>query len=314
MLLSACAAPNYQNLTQTISAPELNDNYFIASDGARLPIRIWKSNDSKPQAIIIAVHGFNDYSNFFGAPGNFLAKKNITAYAFDQRGFGASPKPGLWPGVAALTSDLMSLTSLVRARHPMIPLYLLGESMGGGVVMITLKNARKQAKKMGLSGVILSAPAVWGRQFMPWYQTTALWVAAHTFPRVKLTGRGLKITASDNIIMLRALGSDPLVIKKTRVDAIYGLTNLMDQAFKSAWELDEPLLLLYGKKDEVVPKKPTMEMISRLPKKAKASRKIILYDNGYHMLMRDLQAETVWRDIINWIETSNKLQLVATQR
>ena len=180
--------------------------------------------------------------------------------------------------------------------------------------MVTLKNAREQGQELGLNGVILSAPAIWGRQFMPWYQTTALWVAAHTMPGTKLTGQGLKITASDNIVMLSALSSDPLIIKKTRIDALYGLTNLMDQALESARELNDPLLFLYGKKDEVIPKKPTMQMLSRLPEKAKATRKIILYDNGYHMLMRDIQAEIVWRDIIDWIETRNNQLLVVTQR
>lgn len=314
VLLSACAAPNSQMFTKSVSSPTLYDNYFIAHDGVCLPIRTWRSNSPAPKAIIIAVHGFNDYSNFFKAPGSFLAKKNITTYAYDQRGFGAAPKPGLWPGVPNLTNDLMSLTSLVQARHPKVPVYLLGESMGGGVVMVTLKKAREQAQELGLSGVILSAPAIWGRQFMPWYQSTALWFAAHTFPRTTITGKGLKITASDNIEMLRALGSDPLVIKKTRIDAVYGLTNLMDQALESAWELNDPLLVLYGKKDEIIPRKPTMEMLSRLPEKAKATRKIILYDNGYHMLMRDLHAEIVWRDIIDWIETRNKQLLVVTQR
>jgi acylglycerol lipase len=314
MFLGTCAAPNFQQVTKSLNDPVLNDNYFIAHDGAHLPLRTWMSDDPTPQAIVIAVHGFNDYSNFFNAPGKFLAKNNITTYAFDQRGFGAAPKPGMWPGVSALTRDLMSLIALVRARHPKVPLYLLGESMGGGVVMVTLKRAHEQAQEMGLSGVILSAPAVWGRQFMPWYQTTALWISTHTFPKATLTGQGLKIMASDNIEMLRALGSDPLVIKKTRVDAIYGLTNLMDQAFEAASELKGPLLVLYGERDEVIPRKPIMEMLSKLPEKAKESLKVILYDKGYHMLMRDLQAETVWRDIKHWIEVRNKLPLVATKR
>ena len=314
VLLGACVAPNFQQVTRTVSDPVLNDNYFTAHDGAHLPLRTWMSDDPIPKAIIIAVHGFNDYSHFFKAPGNFLAKNNITTYAFDQRGFGAAPKPGIWPGVSALARDLMSLTALVRARHPKIPLYLLGESMGGGIVMVTLKHAHEQGQELGLSGVILSAPAVWGRQFMPWYQNIALWVSAHTIPKTKLTGQGLKIMASDNLEMLRALGSDPLVIKKTRVDTIYGLTNLMDQALEAAWGLKEPLLVLYGEKDEVIPKKPIMEMLARLPKKATVTRKVILYENGYHMLMRDLQAETVWRDISQWIKARNKLLLVATQR
>jgi hypothetical protein len=27
-----------------------------------------------------------------------------------------------------------------------------------------------------------------------------------------------------------------------------------------------------------------------------------LDENGYHMLMRDLQAETVWADILSWLQ------------
>ena len=306
VLLNACSAPNIQSFTTSKRNPSLNADYFIAHDGVRLPIRRWKSKSHVPQAIILAVHGFNDYSNFFSSAGTFLAKNNITTYAFDQRGFGAALKRGLWPGVKALTKDLINLTLLIRKCYPKIPLYLFGESMGGGVIMVTVKNARERSQELGLSGVILSAPAVWGRQFMPWYQSTALWIAAHTFPKIKLTGKSLKVKASDNKAMLRALGNDPLIIKETRVDAIYGLTNLMDEAIEAAPYMNEPLLVLYGKKDEIIPKIPTFEMLSRLPENTQINQKIILYNNGYHMLTRDLQAKKVWGDILNWIELRNK--------
>ena len=72
-------------------------------------------------------------------------------------------------------------------------------------------------------------------------------------PGLTLTGRGLKIKPSDNIAMLRALSRDPLVIKETRVDTIYGLVDLMDAALASAPLLDVPLLVMYGAKDEIVP-------------------------------------------------------------
>ena len=313
MLLNACALKTYENLSPPTKEPSLNNNYFITSDGTHLPIRKWKSSEPIPKAIILAVHGFNDYSKFINAAAVFFSRNNITTYAYDQRGFGAAPNRGFWAGVKTLTADLLSLTLLIRARHPKTPLYLLGESMGGAVIMVALKDAHEQARDLGLRGVILSAPAVWGRQFMPWYQTTALWVTAHTFPRAKLTGRSLKIKASDNIEMLRALNKDPLIIKETRVDAIYGLTNLMDQAIESAWKLNQPLLVLYGKKDEVIPKKPIMVMLSRLPEKGKVTRKVILYDDGYHMLMRDLQAKKVWYDVFNWIDLRSKQLIEARQ-
>jgi len=307
MMLGACSSPTIHPAGPEAVTPALNGDHFVAHDGARIPVRAWLPAAGKPAAIIIALHGFNDYSNFFADPGRFLSERAIGTYAFDQRGFGAAPAPGLWPGIAALIKDLQTVTSLVKTRHPGTPVYLLGESMGGAVVMVTARHARNLGARLGVNGVILSAPAVWGRQTMPWYQNVALWLSAHTFPGVALTGEGLDIVASDNIEMLRALGRDPLVIKETRIDAMYGLTNLMDAALEAARDLDLPALVLYGEKDEIIPRQPTEEMLSRLPEKGKADRTVIFYENGYHMLIRDLQAKTVWRDIARWIKARSRL-------
>jgi alpha-beta hydrolase superfamily lysophospholipase len=301
-LLAACAQPDIYPSGDETTMPSLNNDHFIAHDGVSIPLRTWMPAGEKPAAVLIAVHGFNDYSNFFMEPGDFLEARGVATYAPDQRGFGASPAAGIWPGIPSLIKDLKTLSALVRARHPDLPLYLFGESMGGAVVMVSIKEARMRDKPLDVDGIILSAPAVWGRETMPWYQTAALWISAHTMPKAKLTGQGLKIVASDNTEMLRALGRDPLIIKKTRVDAVYGLTNLMDAALKAAHQIDLPTLILYGEKDEVIPKAPTELMLSRLPETGKADREIIIYANGYHMLTRDLQRETVWRDIARWIE------------
>jgi alpha-beta hydrolase superfamily lysophospholipase len=105
---------------------------------------------------------------------------------------------------------------------------------------------------------------------------------------------------SDNIEMLRKLSADPLVIKSTRVDTIGGLVDLMDKAFDSAAKLDVPSLLLYGNRDEVVPRAPTLDMMSHLPRSG--GHTVAIYSHGYHMLLRDLQGEKVMADIQSWIE------------
>ena len=204
----------------------------------------------------------------------------------------------MWPGIKALVDDLRAMTARLRARHPETPLYLLGASMGGSVIMVAMTGAAAPA----VDGLILSGPAVWGRATMPFYQRWALAVAAHTVPWLTVTGRGLNILASDNIEMLRNLGRDPLVIKETRIDTIHGLVNLMDAAFDAAPRLQAPALILYGENDEVIPKEPTEQMIARLPAGGRGDQRVALYEKGYHMLLRDLQAETVWRDIVGWIE------------
>ena len=297
ILFAAACAPIVRPPGEPINRPLLAGDFFHTADGLVLPVKSWRPQKDPPQAVLIALHGFNDYSNFFAAPGTFLATRGIASYAYDQRGFGAAPGHGLWPGIDALIADLKTLAGLVRDRHPGTPIYLLGESMGGAVIMVAIADGDAPEA----DGIILAAPAVWGRVTMPWYQRLALWIGVRLMPGAEVTGQGLKITPSDNIEMLKALGRDPLVIKATRVDAIYGLTNLMDRALELSARLKGPALILYGQKDEIIPRKPTQIMLDRLPAAVSGGPRLAIYEDGFHMLLRDLQAETLWRDIAHWI-------------
>jgi alpha-beta hydrolase superfamily lysophospholipase len=58
-----------------------------------------------------------------------------------------------------------------------------------------------------------------------------------------------------------------------------------------------PILFLYGKQDQVIPAPPTEAVIAALDGKAEVRR----YDHGYHMLLRDLDREIVWKDIATWV-------------
>jgi alpha-beta hydrolase superfamily lysophospholipase len=303
LLWVAACTPTVRGPGPLLANPSLTQDNIVAADGALLPLHRWLP-DGKPRAVLLAVHGFNDYGNFFAAPGTWFAARGVAAYAYDQRGFGAAPDPGLWPGTAALCADLTAAARLLRARHPDVPLYLLGESMGGAVTMTAMTGDDPPPA----DGIILSAPAVWARSMMPGYQRGALWIAAHTVPWMTVTGRGLQRRPSDNIEMLRALGRDPLVIKETRIDALWGLANLMDAALAAAPRLPGPALILYGEHDEIIPEEPIDKMIAALPGVGLgSSRQVIRYKGGYHMLLRDLDAETVWRDILAWIDRPDRL-------
>lgn len=302
-LLAACATPTEAPpgpwAANGGGEPKLGLDSFTARDGLTLPLRAWLP-EGEPSAVFLAIHGFNDYSKAFDAPGLALSQRGMAVYAHDQRGFGAAPHRGLWPGAGILGRDITDLARLLRERHPGRPLYLIGESMGGAVLMAAVTAEEPPS----YDGLIFSSPAVWARDTMPFYQTWLLWLAVRTVPDMTVTGGGFKIQASDNIPMLIGLGRDPLFIKATRVDALYGLTNLMDRAYDSARHLPGPALLLYGKRDQVVPKAPTLEVWRRLPSKnnGPAGQRLALYDDGWHMLLRDLSSEQVLADILSWIE------------
>lgn len=296
LALGACA-PRLQPLGTAEATPAIAGDRFVARDGVELPLRRWMP-EGEPEAVILALHGFNDYSNAFTEPGQFWAERGIATYAFDQRGFGEAPHRGLWPGGQPMVGDLADLARILKHRHAGTPLYLLGDSMGAAVVLA----AMAAPSPPEVDGVILVAPAVWARETMNPLQSGALWLAAHTVPWLKLTGRSLKIQASDNLEMLRALAQDALVIKETRIDAIFGLVNLMDRAMEAAPDLTVPALVLYGDNDEVIPSRPVLEMLGRLPTASAPRWRAAFYERGFHMLLRDLQAGVVLEDVTAWIE------------
>ncbi|HEX9769398.1 MAG TPA: alpha/beta hydrolase [Kiloniellales bacterium] len=296
LLLAAACSPHFVPAGPAIEQPRLETGHWVTADGLELPLRSWLPK-GPPGAVILALHGFNDYSAAFEGPGAWWAERGIATYAYDQRGFGAAPNRGLWAGSETLSDDLVDLAGLIRARHPGRPLYILGESMGGAVTMV----AFAEHPAFSVDGVILAAPAVWARATMPGYQRLALKVLAYLMPWGHLTGEAANIQASDNIEMLRALGRDPLVIKRTRVDAVYGLTDLMDRALASAGRITMPLLMLYGERDEVIPKEPTLLAWNDLPAKVNGQQRLALYEDGWHMLLRDLEADVVLDDVSAWI-------------
>ena len=311
LLLAACAGGSAGHLAAPAAIgnavppagppvePALTDKVLVAADGTRLPLRTWLPA-GRPRAVILALHGFNDYSNAFAMPAAAWAADGIATYAYDQRGFGAAPERGRWPGTWQLAGDLTTASRLLRARYPGVPLYCLGESMGGAVVA-TAVSGLSGAPKPDCDGIILAAPAVWGRETMNVFERVALWTGDTFFPDVTLTGRGLHILPSDNIPMLRRLGADPLVIKATRIDTIWGLADLMDAALASAPRITLPMMLLYGNRDEIVPKEPTRLFIADLPYADRDQRRIAWYSDGYHMLLRDIEGPMVWRDVESWI-------------
>jgi alpha-beta hydrolase superfamily lysophospholipase len=309
MLLAACAATPAP-VGSARETPRLEDTVLIARDGLPLPLRHWEAQGN-PRAIIVALHGMSDYSNAFDGAGKQWAASGITTLAFDQRGFGAGPHIGLWAGSDAMRADLGDAVAAAKAQHPGVPVFALGESMGGAVLL----SALAQHDPPPLDGVILVAPAVWSRPDMPVSYRVALFLAAHLTPGLILSNTAARqvvsIVPSDNIEMLRALGRDPLFQKKTRVDALFGLVNLMDEARTAPERMTAPppILLLTGNKDQLIPRDATNGVIAALGPRATVRH----YADGYHMLLRDLEGPAVNKDVADWVLARTGEQVPATQ-
>jgi alpha-beta hydrolase superfamily lysophospholipase len=175
-----------------------------------------------------------------------------------------------------------------------VPVYGLGESMGGAVVL----HALRRHPDGWLDAAVLLAPAVWNRREMPWYQTASLRVLAHTWRGLELSGRATGRTPTDDPEVLRRLRDDPLRIHKTRVDALWGLADLMDSVTAEPLDIRLPLLILYGGNDEIVPREPTCAWLETLA--SEGSWQLGFYPDAWHLLTRSTAAPTVLADLAAW--------------
>jgi alpha-beta hydrolase superfamily lysophospholipase len=293
-LLSACAPTVQRPLMPPadFGGPRFEKDAFVSFDGARLGLSTWEA-DEEPWAVVIGLHGMNDYARTFEGAGPYWAQHGVTTYAYDARGFGRSQGRGFWPGEALMVQDLRTIVVTARARHPRAIVAVAGESMGAAQAMVA------SAQQELADRVVLVSPAVWGWAAQPVIYTLPLWLAAHTLPGKQVSPpRGLKITPSDNEAMLIAIGRDKNMLFRTRFDAIYGLVVLMDDAAAAAAKQRANTLFLYGAHDQIIPKDAALTTARRLPEAVRT----VLYPQAYHMMLRDLQAQIVWDDILAFLK------------
>lgn len=299
---SACATPKLQSRLVPESAvrpsfvPE--QNVFTSFDGAPLGLSVWEADQAAPEYVVVGLHGMNDYANAFHMLAPWLAKRGVTTYAYDQRGFGRSIERGIWPKPDLMRKDLRTAIDLARERHPDTPLTVIGISMGGAVAMTVFGS---DSPPEGVNRLILSGPGLrgWGT-LNPLYKTS-LWISTHLRPGwVVRPPKGVKIEPSDNVEMLRALWNDPLGLKANRIDQVYGLVTLMEEAHKAAPALKSsvPTLMTYGANDIVIPSSAIKRTVRVLPRHVRTA----YYEKGYHMLLRDRQAETVFADLLAFMK------------
>lgn len=293
VMLAACS-PVVIPAGQKAAAPYLTADRYVAADGTALPLAVWPAaGDEQPTAVILGLHGFGDYRNAFEEPARIWSAAGITTYAYDQRGFGQSPTRGRWPGTDTLADDAIAVARLVRARHPGVPFYVVGESMGGALAMIAADRGLES------DGLVLSAAAVRSRESLGTLASAGLWFFGHTIPWMPAGPTSIDFKPTDNPRTIEKLQNDPQMLRQPRFDMGYGLVDLMDTARSAAERVNQPYMMLHGMGDRLVPTESVKLAIEVMP--PRRDSKLAFYRNGYHLLMRDKDGPKVAADIAVWI-------------
>lgn len=265
---------------------------FRAPDGAALFRRVWHPA-GPPRCVLVNVHGLGDHSGLYPALAEYFPPRGWALHAFDLRGNGRSPgRRGHIRRWADYRADLGRFLEVVRAEEPGRPVFLLGNSLGGLVVLdFALQHPG------GIRGVIAAAPPL-GRIGTPaWLlrlgrMVANVWPAFTLETRLDLSGLSRDPAARATVL------SDPLFHR--RASARLGAELLATAAAlrRDAGRFPVPLLLLHGGADRMVMPQDTRDFFERV---GQADKRYIEYPGGYHALFADLDRDRVLGDLERWM-------------
>ncbi|KAJ7673858.1 Alpha/Beta hydrolase protein [Mycena polygramma] len=221
---------------------------------------------AEPCAALVFVHGAAEHCGRHTEFHRLLATEhNISVFAFDLRGFGQT---ALHPTHRSATSaygktnwnlqldDVEWALKYARDALPTLPMFLMGASMGGGIVLGLLCDVERPKSPVvsSLAGVIASAPCITlttpRSPAVLWLANIIARVAPYTLYPARLKPEELSHNAETNAAYLL----DPFVMApgsfRSLVDMLSAGERILHQNYVH-WPEDTPLLLLHGEDDPV---------------------------------------------------------------
>ncbi len=129
------------------------EGWTEAADGTRLYWQRYAPDDA-PRAELLFVHGLAEHSGRYGHVMRYFAEEGFDCWALDYRCHGKSP--GLRVHVDRFDEFLLDIAAayrLVHAEQASLPLFLVGHSQGG---LLVLRHVLAQPD--GIAGIIVSSP------------------------------------------------------------------------------------------------------------------------------------------------------------
>jgi alpha-beta hydrolase superfamily lysophospholipase len=266
---------------------------FAGVGGISLYRQVWRSSGPE-RAILVNIHGLGDHSGLYPTLVEHFQSRGITVHAMDLRGNGRSGGQRAYvESWEEFRGDLGRFLELVREEEPGMPVFLLGNSLGG---LVVLDYALHHPD--GLRGVIAASPPL-GRLSVPAPLLGIGRVLSRVWPRFSLrTGMDLSGLARDPVVAQTVL-ADPLFHRVGTARLSTEVVAAIARVQAAAPVFPLPLLVLHGSADRLVPPDGSRAFVARV---GHPDRELREYAGAYHVLFADLDHERVLTDLERWIE------------
>ncbi len=199
--------------------------------------------------VVVLVHGLHEHAGRYAHVADRLARSGYATYAADQPGHGRSPGTrGAIGSMDASVAGVDEVAALAAARHPGVPLFVYGHSMGGLVAAQYLTGT----PSVPVRGAVLSAPALDLGAASPLQQKVAP-LLGRLLPDLGVLTLDAEAVSRDPAVVA-AYRRDPLnrmgkVRARTGAEMMTAVAAMPERLRR----LTLPLLVIHGGADRLVP-------------------------------------------------------------
>jgi alpha-beta hydrolase superfamily lysophospholipase len=262
--------------------------------GLPLACRGWQA--ARPRAAIILVHGLGEHSGRYAEFGESMAAAGISTYAMDLRGHGASGgRRGHVPALAVHLEEVDAFRRQVERVVPAgLPLFLLGQSMGGLIAIRYLE----EYGAVPLRGAIICSPWLATAMPVPRWKIALAAILTRLLPALQFRTGLVPEHLSRDPEVVRAYRADPLVHSRITARTFTEVSAAMGLAVECGHRIARPLLFVLGGADRIVDAAAAAAFARALPA---GDVTVDIRDGHFHEPLNELHREQVHRSIRDWL-------------
>lgn len=272
---------------------------FAKEEPGAVPCQIWMAPEGPKKGILLCVHGLGLHKGCYEQFASEMTKLGWGVYAMDVRGFGefmTMPKGARKVNFAGCLTDVEQVLQMIHNEHPGMPVFIVGESMGGGIAI----QAGSKYQHL-VNGIITACPASKRHKSL----AAAARVAGNLFTgKHSMDIRPILVNQSTQKEELRNLWlSDALGRFELAPIELIQFQLFMDHNVKAARGLTKtPICILQGLSDELVVADAQKELFEAVPKTNEPT--LVFVDKSEHLILEEGQFKPELIGVLaSWLDT-----------
>jgi len=263
---------------------------------------VWIDPTKPLRGVVICVHGLGLNAKSYNAFAKGIIPSGYMVIAFHVRGFGSyiASKGGDKVNFQQCLNDLSTVLRIIDKDNKGLPVFLLGESMGGAITL-QLTAAHPEL----VSGLVCSVPA------SSRYKASSidLDVALHIVKGInKPFDIGTKIVnqATKEDVLKRDWQSDPFNRLSLAPKELLQFAQFMNQNKAAANKIkNTPVIVFQGVQDKLVKPRGTMEIYNSI---ASTDKDLVLIGSSEHLIFENnICDKSVISGVVGWMQAHNQI-------